>query len=685
MDTGLHYISLEEELSKCPEFTTADQVRMMIDLLTTKDALWQCGTMLIQNILSCLQVEKLLLNELAIGRERLYFQEMIQFFGENDSSEKECWSKVLEAYIIGLAKTTGLALSKFRNGVICPEEDIGLHDFGANFLEHIESTEVIRVLAAAIKWVRSQKKATDKDSDKEVLGAVSDRLEFRSELIYIVGDKKQPKKSHTSLCLELIDKILASKSSLDPAEFDICFTQGIQSRVSNNNPLRALKQKEIDESYEVYKQIINSIEKYRIVGNITYSTDLLSFFVTFASHDVLPLARIFQQVIVQFADSSLLGKKILTWGLHDVKEACGPGATPLLLGSSSPYGIDNSNVLMQIAACFEDLLRSHMFNRARQRQQLSHCIVAWDTLQVATEDFEEQVNQKMMLKGDQLETVSVDDGRGGKALVPALPISSWVCLRKVQIMIWVVLQGFELDIYKVWEYGYMYGYCQYLSHNQAGHIDRTLQYANEAIRKLTLGKQKTKNKAIEAKITDFSNCVKYLSSIKSENNVLLKLSTANKCLCEAAVMAGFASPPAGTSSHTDFKTLFNLRMKPFSSVGMPQLPPFEQLVTASFENTDASILPEVKKSLAFAKRAAIECRMLIDEIAGSFAISPGSDLGRLKRSAVGIAVAATQLEINATKKFTETPESFIQPKVSVVRDNYHFYFPVLTLESGARK
>lgn len=687
MDTGLHYVSLEKELAKCPDFNSPEEVHMMIDLLVTKDALWQSGTMLIQNTLSCLQVEKLLLNDLIPGQEGLYFENLVKTFESDSLTLSDFWPKVLEAYIIGLAKSTGMAISKLRTGVICAEEDVSLHDFGGNFLFTVESKQVIQVLEAASKWVRTQKKlqaASEKTETAELLGSVLDRLEFRRELIYVIGEKRQPKKSHTDLCLQLIKKILNSKSTLEVSQFENCFTQGIQSRVSNNNPIRALQKMDIDAAYGVYTSIINSIEEYRVVSNIKQSTDLLSFFVTFASKDTLPLARVFQQSILQFVDSNILGQKVLNWGLSEIKEVCGPSVMPLLQ-SSKPHGVDNSNVLSQLAMCYEDLLRSHMFNRARQRQQLSHCIVSWDTMQVATEEFEDSVNEKLMLKGEEIESVSVEDDRGGVVPVPALPISSWVHLRKVQMMIWVTLIGFELDIYRMWEFGFMYGYCKYLTYNQSVHIERSLNYVNEAIRKLTLKKQRSKNKAADNLIKEFTACARYLINIKTENDMLMQLAIANNHLCEAAVMAGFPSPPASISAHTDIATLYALRMKPFSSVGMPALPSYNQLVQKTAEK-DSDVLEQVKKSLALARRAATETRKTIDGLVGNMTIDPSSDLGKLKRSAVGIAVSATQMEANANKKLSEgSAESYVQPKLSVVRENYHVYFPVLTLEPPAKK
>lgn len=697
MDTGLHYKTLDEELKNCPAFTSSKLVTLMIDLLVSREASWQKGTMLIQNILSCLQFELLVMSKIRIGMERSYFEELKRVFADVNSKESDIWSKVLDAYMIGLAKTTDLALSKFRNGIICPEEDVGMYEFGANFLEYIESKEVIAVLELATKWVRAQKKLKIFEKDEAAaasLGAVLDRLEFRIELIYIVNEKKQPKKSHITLALDLIEKILKSQVlDVDEKLFDCCFTSGIQSRVSNNNPLRSPQKVTIVEAYEIFKTIITTIEGYRPVQSIASATEMLSFFVSSATNQqTLPLARVFLQVITQVSNSTLLGQQILSWALEDMRETTGPNMMKFLSAPNGSYQVDNTVVLTQLAACYEDLLKANMVNRARQRQHLAHCIVSWDTLQVATEEFEDSLIDRAEQRGEPMESVVVDDGKGGKATIPALPISSWVYLRKIQIMIWVVLLGFELDIYKIWEYGYMYRYVEYLVRIQSGHLQRTLNYVEQALVNLATrrtpresgkGNSRSTIDFNAANIKLFEASLDYLTGLAIEAEALHSLCSANMNLAEAAVLAGYAARPAETTSHTSPELLYGLRMKPFSSVGTPELPPYKDMVTTDLEETD-DILSRIKGCLAEAKRASLTCRATIDQL-GPAVAEANPELRKIKRSAVGIAVSCSQMESHAAKKFESHSPVTEQPRLIVERNQYHWYFPVLTFAPGAKK
>lgn len=698
MDTGLHYKTLDEELDKCPTFTTPQQVTLMIDLLVAREASWQSGTMLIQNIFSCLQFEDLVLRKLSMGMERSFFASLKDALENKGQEESKMWPIVLDAYMIGLAKTTGLALSKFKSGIICPDEDVGTHDFGANFLEHIDTKDIIAVLDTTSKWVRAQRKQKIAENDESAASSLSvllNRLEFRTELIYIVNEKKQPKKSHLTLALGLIEKILASEVlDVNEKDYDVCFTSGVQSRISNTNPLRSTQKLTFIEAYSTYRKIITSIEGYRPVQGITRATDLLAFFVSSATQqDTLPLARVFLQVIAQVSNSNVLGQRVLTWALEDLKETTGPRIMSLLVGPKGNMLVDNSRLLTELAVCYEDLLKANMVNRARQRQNLAHCIVSWDTLQVVTEEFEEKVAERAMQVGGIFETVVVENSDGESSVVPALPISSWVYLRKVQMMIWVVLLGFELDIYKIWEYAYMYRYVSYLVMTQAAHLQRTLNYMEQAALNLANGgktrggaksQSKSSSKTIGTDIQELQGCLQYLTGLSIEATVLSSLCDANMYLAEAAVLAGYAARPAETTSHTSTELLYGLRMKPFSSVGTPELPPYDQMIVTDLKE-GANVLDEVKQRLVEAKKASLACRSAIDRLGPSVA-EANPELRTIKRSAVGIAVSCSQLESHASKKFAPSPDPALdQPKLIVERKNYHWYFPVLTFAPATKK
>lgn len=95
-------------------------------------------------------------------------------------------------------------------------------------------------------------------------------------------------------------------------------------------------------------------------------------------------------------------------------------------------------------------------NRCRQRQLMSRGIVIWDTLQVSSESLELELWQEYGI-GDKIEGLdSAEDN-------PSLPLSSFVYVTKLNVMLEVALRGLETNIYKPFEMSWMYWYISYLT------------------------------------------------------------------------------------------------------------------------------------------------------------------------------------------------------------------------------
>ncbi|KAF5101516.1 hypothetical protein D0Z00_000791 [Geotrichum galactomycetum] len=356
--------------------------------------------------------------------------------------------------------------------------------------------------------------------------------------------------------------------------------------------------------------------------------------------------------------------------------------------------VDNTKFLGQLELAYDGLLKANMVNRSRQRQLLSHCIVVWDSLQIFAEEFEDQVNQLMIKKGEQPESFLVQGENGKSTSIPAFPISSWTMMRKVQIMIWVVLLGFELDIYKIWEYGYMYRYAAYLVMTQASHLQRTLNYleqtalsiANNKIKvhvsKNKTGKAATQSAIKKAVLSELQQCIQYITTLATEADAVHYLCNANKHLSEAAVLAGYTSRPETMTAHTSPELLYGLRMKPFSSVGVPEQPGFERMVRTTPPATPEETLTLIKEKLAKAKRSSDWCKNLLDRF-GPAVVEANTELKHIKRSAIGISVSSSMLEKFATSKFTGKETA--APIVSIERKSYHWFFPVLTFRTAPVK
>lgn len=72
----------------------------------------------------------------------------------------------------------------------------------------------------------------------------------------------------------------------------------------------------------------------------------------------------------------------------------------------------------------------------------------------------------------------------------SFPLSSWVYLYKLRQMEWIILLGFELEVYQPHEFAGMYWYLQHYVRTKIGHIERIRGFA--ALNPKLSSKQKKK-------------------------------------------------------------------------------------------------------------------------------------------------------------------------------------------------
>lgn len=686
MDTGMSYKPLSEELDNCPDITVPDQLSKFIDLVVSREASWLHGSILVQNLLSCVYIEDFVTHKLEYGRE-IAFIDAIKNYIEQTPLEKDdekIWEKIMFAYLIGVVKTIGIILNKSKVQVVFADEDRADLDAQGNYLEHLDTKLVISFIETATKYVRNLKKAKlagKEESAVKSLASLLDRLELRIEILYIYSERKQPKKSHVSRALELIKKI-----GEDPVEsvqenmFDNCFTSGAQSRLLNFNPLKPMVKTSVIEGYETHENIITSIESYRAVTDLTNATEILSFFVsTCSSSKILAFSRTFLQVITRVTDTQILDKKFINWAKADISESVSPLLSKYFENGFKP---ENKILIDHLGVSYGCLLQATMVNRSRQRQLLAHCIIAWDTLQVFAEEFEDKVFQTQIAKEQQTETVTWDNGN----TVPAFPISSWVMMRKVQIMMWVVFMGFELEIYKPWEFGYMYKYAATLANFQKSTLSAINRYTDQLSLVIARDRMKlnvpqgfkgTKQDYKKAILSDLQRCIRYTSGLTLESEVVEHICLANSDLVMAFILSGLITRPSAITAHTSPELLYGLRMKPFGSVGRPELPQYSALV--EIDNKFDDVEAEIQKRLASVKTHSNITRAMIDRFGPSI-VEANPEMKALKRSAVGINVSGGIL--SSFIKKGNTNEGKKTHSVNIESKEYHWFFPVPMLKAS---
>ncbi|ODQ66380.1 hypothetical protein NADFUDRAFT_50296 [Nadsonia fulvescens var. elongata DSM 6958] len=718
MDSGMNQISLASCIEKLPSIETASGALWVIDQIFCREMAWHQGASLIQNVLSCVKVEQFLSQ--TNGSDALALL---------NSKNPQCWDDVVEAYIAATVKSISIMINLMIEGSVIEEEDIVLSKYDLSLLDTIHEKAVVELLNKSISWIKTQK-----DQNQQLIN----RLEFRLALFCILGhytqnyqpvaDKNQrPIAEDVAEALGVINaSVIDAEENMFPQYDGTLFSTTIQGRISNNAPARLLVTVSTTEAFRLMKFLLEDLQYIVNVEKINNSAGLLGFLVKFAgkNEQALPFARGFLRYLTADISSlMILGESCTAWVKRDlIENTC-----------STPFGQyflqethDNpevttaiNNFIYQAGLCYMDLICSTTNNRPRQHRLLGHAIVSWDSLQVAAETLEADLENYFPMDTIEVpdnETTSKKTSKSSKtepAKVPAVPLSSWVYLRKLQIMIWVALLGFELDIYKPWEFSFVYWYTNYLTTIRQGHLSRAQLYLVQNLdrarqleidqfnnsRKSKQNKNKKKNNSKGSAIkstatlptTGISPSIDPVQTIPAmemslqlihvlvmEADSLSQLSEANMYLTAAFDKAGLFRHPTtiGGDESTVRELQYNLRLKPFSSVGVPELPSHAEYLQSSGFSKLSPV--ELLLNASHMARSAKEKIEVIAKMVAGFG-QVDDEVEALKRSSVGIAVSAGMLtraySVIDTDDRATTKE--LEGKMVITKGKYHKFFPVV--------
>jgi hypothetical protein len=108
---------------------------------------------------------------------------------------------------------------------------------------------------------------------------------------------------------------------------------------------------------------------------------------------------------------------------------------------------------------FVDMLQIAGQNTSRQRRNLRKIVQLWESLQEAAEVQDEEVHLVLdeMARQD-LENKNEEAPPAQETLTRPFFFVSWVYHMKLWAMEWLLLLGFELELYSTFEYSMIYGY-----------------------------------------------------------------------------------------------------------------------------------------------------------------------------------------------------------------------------------
>lgn len=718
LDTGL--IELEDyeiNFDSCLGQSTATVAAIMNSLVVLYMS-WLQGLSLLVTVLSSRYVVDFLENYKAypvVGSVgfvnwRLHGPEYVR----GHDYEDNLVNILLRGFVVGLCKHIGFC-RWVGISVLYDEEDLTTRSMDFDFLSQISPEAAVREIEKAEKWVNSSEALAD---DKNI-GVCMKFLHLVKQLvllenILLVLLPLFAAKQISVPCLQEGLKELPELLSFSYGDLPKgSVSRFVQLDCSNKHIPHPNFSISTEETYTNLKQFFLNIQtfihqlaslrnvrqldtliKYSIAPKMTGEYNVISrgLFLLFLIRDDKSLAGLDESlgtVSVSLMESfSLCGNSLMKpekWTLQatndpeNTKRAC--------LGKVAQLLDDvEAAVFQKLSTCGN--------NRCRQRQLNNRNIILWDLLQFNAEQIELELFGYGI--GDRIEP-AVEE--------PSLGICSFVYFEKIDLMMDVALSGFEQDLYKPYEAAHMFWFAGYLSQLAYTHVLTRVRQINmgklasmgSLSKKIKKAKGPKKDelratlKHMEENVAPQVQAnLRYIDEYLSPSTRVLAVICTTISHVIHLLHSTSGQKTTDAEALVDAESLYNLRMKPWSSVGVPEMPTYSQYIQLSEKYRVDAKLPrgialaaELKEKLGAALQL---CHNLIKKLDGDEAdekvkeevIYAGGEgdivgyYGALQKTCV-----AYQVELGRLTKILKNGETLGHKMVS--RPGYHRYFPIYSL------
>lgn len=597
LDTGSpeEFKTLDEEINAANHafpLTSEANCVALFDLLKQAEMAWQKGYSGMQTLLVCLLVEKELQG---------FTQEHLNSHRVSLSApQKWDFPAFVQVYVWGMIRGMALSMQIIDQdglGVIFPEEDFHSMQYNYYFLGDVPVQTVVELLEQARKAAKTSG-----------YNSIAAHMDSQNVWLTVLNQHIPRKSTNLQKMEELINKWTVEDSH--SVAYANWFTRGVQARADGACLRLNLQPFSHADAKAVWLRILEGITHILTINSIQNSTELLGVLLNFSGRQELPIVR--AMVKSRFTESQALGQSTKTWAARDIMETV---AFPASLQKSGAAKTALDQFTGQAALCYVDLMSSFTMNRCRLREALCGLVISFDSLQVTAEQVDSVFTQLLN--------------------TPVAIVSSWTLFRKLQVMMWIVLLGFETDALNYSERAFSYWYAYRLCQNLLSHIQRM----RSGFELVPGGRD--------------SSGYGYLSSLELESQMLQQL-----CMAELLIWIVLHKfKPPKEPAHSTAEMRFRLRFRMFESVGVPEPP-------SLVDYEEFASQWDVNVALQGAANAAKTARTLLQPLAG---LAQGNnELALLQRSAMALSITVMKLV-----KLKSPPN-----EVTVETKDYHGYFPI---------
>ncbi|KAI0162624.1 Mak10 subunit, NatC N-terminal acetyltransferase-domain-containing protein [Pestalotiopsis sp. NC0098] len=562
--------SLDEEYDVTKNLLP-EEILGIIDQLLCLEMAWHLGYPLSQTLFTSVHLETLMqpipmcLDDANFDRE------------SEEWKTKSPFLFVLRAYGIALLKGCYYVNELVKDELYYEEEDFVTNTYDRDLLTNVSLDDINELL----RNTRSELRSMSNRLSKEVREALDLRLEFRiaflraMELVGIARANPESLKTPWIMMSGVLEHLRKQHSLGTPVPE--AFSTKMQRRLASTMPPRPIVQLTFEDTCDHFKRMAQDGKEAMNILIYSDPQSLMTFVSSFQARRPQPL------VIIRTLMQGLMFKEMIVLGSysirhildHDLSIVCLPNApqtdplndTVEVVTHPRHQTAAQMEVFRQrVADCYLDLYRIFCQNRCRVRRTLCHSIQEWDLLQA---DVEEIDNLLQHVLDEQPYTAQ--NGPVGYSL----PLSSWAYLYKLRQMEWIVQLGFELSVYQVDELAGMYWYLNYVAKTRAQHGDRI---KNFVMKSMFEARNATKTYSA-AKEEKYMKSMSYIRVTMLDAACTWEFADGLCCLYTVLQRLKLIKPPP--RPYSDDLLRYEIRMKPFVNIGLPQLPSFDDFTKAT--------------------------------------------------------------------------------------------------------
>lgn len=446
------------------------------------------------------------------------------------------------------------------------EEDLTTQLFHRELLRRFSASEVLT-------YVQNLALTLKQHQGTGITHEITVRLEFQLNLLQFLQSHTQykPRNAESVIVSNMHDLLSQMKqTSSHGRPVPDSFSTKIQRRLASTMPPRPQVTVEIENVWSFWQAFIRDCQHISALTWAENSADLLEMYHILAAQR--PQLSTYPRALLQkFVDID--GQVIGTidpddFILYDVRTLTWPTwthpkrtATEEMLPPVVRFGIQE--FLQLFRATFMNLLRALSLNSCRIRRNLCHAVVEWDQLQGEVEEIDSNLQRGMHDR-----PLMIYDSE-----THAFALSSWVYHHKLSMMRTIVQLGFEQEIYARYELASMYYYLNRLCDTHLAHLERISHFVDQ---RRSNASHLDKNGTLDE--SDYSMTLKRLYH---EYAVVKATSLLAQALQGTfLVLQRFGACRCPTPVHSSDKLRYEIRMKPFSGLSVPEMQSLDEFKAA---------------------------------------------------------------------------------------------------------